>query len=100
MAGRASKMTITRASRVKTRGTSAHRIQNSMLFDLVRGQILPKMHVAPGNRDLLPFWAVFGGVAAHGVLHAPKYQHHSGMRGTGLRGRALCVFFWGGGRGD
>ena len=22
--------------------------------------IWPKMHVAPGNRDLLPFWAVFG----------------------------------------
>ena len=52
---RASKMAITRASRVKARGTSAHRIRNFMLFDLVRGQVLPKMHVAPGNRDLLPF---------------------------------------------
>ena len=31
-----------------------------MIFDLVRRQILPKMHVAPGNRDLLLFWAVFG----------------------------------------
>ena len=30
-----------------------------MLFDVVRGQILPKMHVAVGNRDLLPFWTVF-----------------------------------------
>ena len=50
-----SKMAITRASRVKTRGTSAHRIRNFMLFDLVRRQILPKMHVAPGNPDLLPF---------------------------------------------
>ena len=29
-----------------------------MLFDLVRGQIWPKMHVAPGNRDLLQFWAI------------------------------------------
>ena len=31
-----------------------------MVFELVRGQILPKMHVALGNRDLLPFGAVFG----------------------------------------
>ena len=54
------KMAITRASRVKTRGTSAHPIRNFMLFDLVRGQILQKMHIAPGNRDLLPFWAVVG----------------------------------------
>ena len=31
-----------------------------MVFDLVHGQILPKMHVALGNRNLLPFWTVFG----------------------------------------
>ena len=31
-----------------------------MLLDLLRGQILPKMHVARGNFDLLPFWTVFG----------------------------------------
>ena len=31
-----------------------------MLFDLVRPQILPKMHVAPGNRNLMPCRAVFG----------------------------------------
>ena len=31
-----------------------------MLFDLVPGQIWPKMHVAPGNLNLLLFWAVFG----------------------------------------
>ena len=60
LAGRASKMAITRASRVKTRSTSAHCVRNPMLFDLVRAQILPKMHVTPGNGDLLPFWAVFG----------------------------------------
>ena len=60
LAGRASEMAITRASRVKPRGTSAHRIRNFMLFDLVYRQILPKMYVAPGNRDLLLFWAVFG----------------------------------------
>ena len=53
-------MAISRASRVKTRGTPAHQIRNFMLFDLVCGQILPKMHVDPGNRDLLPFWAVLG----------------------------------------
>ena len=72
---RASKMAITRASRVKTRGTSAHRIRNFMLFDLVRGQIWPKMQVAPGNRDLLPFWGVFG-------LKTPP--------GSGRSGRPKC----------
>ena len=53
-------MAITQGSCVKTHGTHAHRIRNVMLFDLFCRQIFPKMHVAPGNRDLLPFWAVFG----------------------------------------
>ena len=53
-------MAITWASRVKTGSTLAHRIRNFMIFDLVRGQILRKLHVAPGNRDSLPFWTVCG----------------------------------------
>ena len=56
----ASKMAIHRPSRVQTRVTLVERIRNFMVFDLVLGQILPKMHVAVGNRDLLPFWTVFG----------------------------------------
>ena len=60
VAGRASKMAITWVSRVKMSGTSAPRIRNVRLSDLVRAKILPKMHIAPGNRDLLPFCAVFG----------------------------------------
>ena len=60
VAGPVSKMAITRSSRIKTRGTLAHEIWNIMLFDLVRGPILPKMHVAPGHCNGLPCWPVFG----------------------------------------
>ena len=59
MDGRASKMAITRSSRVEMCGNPDHLIRNSALFDFVGEQSLLEMHIAPGARDLLPFWAVF-----------------------------------------
>ena len=50
--GRMTKMAIARFRGPKTRGTFDHRLRNF--------NILLIMHVAPGNRDLLPFWVFFG----------------------------------------
>ena len=58
--GQVTKMAMTRFRGPKTRGTFHHRLGSFNLFDSVRRKILLKMHVAPGNSDLLPFWVFFG----------------------------------------
>ena len=58
-AGRVTKMAIIRSWGPKTRGIWDHWMLHFALFDFVCLQNLLKMHVAPGNRDLLPFRAVF-----------------------------------------
>ena len=50
--GRMTKMAIARFRGPKTRGTFDHRLRNFNLLLII--------HVAPGNRDLLPFWVFFG----------------------------------------
>ena len=40
------------------RGTFDHRMRNFLPFVFVSQHLL-KMHVAPGNRDLWPFWVFF-----------------------------------------
>ena len=59
-----------------------------MLFDLVRGQILPRMHVAPGNRDLLPPGAIpRHRRASAGHDHAPPGPTgHPPYNGRTMRG--------------
>ena len=46
--GQMTKMAIAQFRGPKTRGTFDHRLRNFNLLLI--------MHVAPGNRDLLPFW--------------------------------------------
>ena len=50
--GRMTKMAIARFRGPKTHGTFDHRLRNFNLLLI--------MHVARGNRDLLPFWVFFG----------------------------------------
>ena len=53
-------MAITHFRAPKTRGTFDHRMCNVALVDFVFCKNLLEMHVAPGTRNLLPFWVFFG----------------------------------------
>ena len=58
--GRVTKMAMTRLRGPKTRGTFDHWLENlkPLRFCLLQNWL--KMHVAPGNHDLLPFWVFLG----------------------------------------
>ena len=59
-------MAITRFRKPKMRGTLDYWMRNFTLFGFCSSQNLLKMHVAPGNRNLVRFWVFFGLTTSRG----------------------------------